>query len=95
MKVAFLTAGGIAPCLSASIGRLIKKYSDEDKSIEMMGYLHGYKGLLTGNSITMKIMDFYLHDEGLIRENWVPIDILHILKQIDVDVIQMIREKNK
>jgi len=40
-------------------------------------------------------MDFYLHDEGLIRENWVPIDILHILKQIDVDVIQMIREKNK
>ena len=38
-------------------------------------------------------MDFYLHDEGLIRENWVPIDILHILKQIDVDVIQMIREK--
>jgi hypothetical protein len=43
----------------------------------------------------MKVMDFYLHDEGLIRENWVPIDILHILKQIDVDVIQMIREKNK
>ena len=40
-------------------------------------------------------MDFYLHDEGLIRENWVPIDILHILKQMDVDVIQMIREKNK
>ena len=40
-------------------------------------------------------MDFYLHDEGLIRENWVPIDILHILKQMNVDVIQMIREKNK
>ena len=43
----------------------------------------------------MKVMDFYLHDEGLIRENWVPIDILHILKQMDVDVMQMIREKNK
>ena len=59
MKVAFLTAGGIAPCLSASIGRLIKKYSDEDKSIEMMGYLYGYKGLLTGNSITISndVMD--------------------------------------
>ena len=41
----------------------------------------------------MKVMYFYLHDEGLIRENWVPIDILHILKQMDVDVIQMIREK--
>jgi len=39
-------------------------------------------------------MEFYLHVEGLIRENWVPIDILHILKQIDVDVIQIIKEKN-
>jgi len=41
----------------------------------------------------MRVMDFYLHNDGLIRENWVPIDILHILKQIDVDVIQIIREK--
>jgi hypothetical protein len=40
----------------------------------------------------MRVMDFYLHDEGLIRENWVPIDIMHILKQIDVDVLQMIRD---
>ena len=51
MKVSFLTAGGIAPCLSASIGRLIKKYSEADSSIEMIGYLNGYKGLLSGNSI--------------------------------------------
>ena len=51
MKVAFLTAGGIAPCLSAAIGRLIKNYSEEDSTVEMMGYLHGYKGLLTGKSI--------------------------------------------
>ena len=51
MKVAFLTAGGIAPCLSASIGRLIRNYVDENSQIEMMGYLHGYKGLLSGNSI--------------------------------------------
>ena len=41
----------------------------------------------------MKVIDFYLHDEGLIRENWVPIDILHILKQMDVDVIQIIKNK--
>ena len=26
MKIAFLTAGGIAPCLSSSIGSLIEKY---------------------------------------------------------------------
>ena len=51
MRVAFLTAGGIAPCLSAAIGHLIKCYSEKDSYIEMYGYLHGYKGLLLGNSI--------------------------------------------
>ena len=51
MKVAFLTAGGIAPCLSASIGRLISNYTEYESNVKMMGYLHGYKGLLTGKSI--------------------------------------------
>ncbi|MGL4442088.1 MAG: ester cyclase, partial [Alsobacter sp.] len=40
----------------------------------------------TGRDVTMRVMDFYLHHEGLIRENWVPIDIIHLLKQMDVDV---------
>ena len=51
MRVAFLTAGGIAPCLSASIGYLIQFYSDLRNDISFIGYLNGYKGLLTGNSI--------------------------------------------
>jgi len=51
MKIAFLTAGGIAPCLSASIGRLIRNYAKASISVEMIAYLHGYKGLLTGTSI--------------------------------------------
>ena len=53
MKVAFLTAGGIAPCLSASIGRIIKNYSEKSPDVEMIGYLHGYKGLLLGKSISI------------------------------------------
>ena len=53
MKVAFLTAGGIAPCLSSSIGMLMKRYSNYDNSIEFIGYLHGYKGLLKGNKIIL------------------------------------------
>jgi len=53
MKVAFLTAGGIAPCLSASIGRLIRNYSEKDIDVTMVGYLHGYKGLLMGHSISI------------------------------------------
>ena len=51
-KVAFLTSGGIAPCLSASIGGLIEKYNELDSGIEMIGYMHGYRGLLLGNSIS-------------------------------------------
>ena len=50
-KVAFLTSGGIAPCLSASIGGLIEKYNELDSNIEMVGYMHGYRGLLLGKSV--------------------------------------------
>ena len=41
--------------------------------------------------VVMRVMDFYHHDEGLIRENWVPIDIVHILKQIGIDVFEKIK----
>ena len=51
MKVAFLTSGGIAPCLSSSIARLIYNYSKLDKDIEFIGYFYGYKGLLTDKKI--------------------------------------------
>lgn len=51
MKIAFLTSGGIAPCLSASIGRLIENYLEKYPEAEMIGYLNGYKGLLLGESI--------------------------------------------
>lgn len=51
MKIAFLTAGGIAPCLSASIGGLIEKYAEIAPGAEMIGYLNGYQGLLLANSI--------------------------------------------
>ena len=53
MKIAFLTAGGIAPCLSASIGALIEEYNKLAPNAELMGYLNGYRGLLLGKSITI------------------------------------------
>ena len=53
MKIAFLTAGGIAPCLSASIGALIEEYNNLAPNAELMGYLNGYRGLLLGKSITI------------------------------------------
>ena len=51
MKIAFLTAGGIAPCLSSSIGALIEQYAKRKPEVEMIGYLNGYRGLLLGKSI--------------------------------------------
>jgi diphosphate-dependent phosphofructokinase len=51
MKIAFLTAGGIAPCLSYAIGALIQEYTAKCPEAEMIGYLHGYAGLLRGKSI--------------------------------------------
>tara|TARA_A100001015_G_C14387957_1_gene480525 strand:- start:107 stop:247 length:141 start_codon:yes stop_codon:yes gene_type:complete len=42
MRIAFLTAGGIAPCLSASIGALIEKYNQVSPDAELYGYLNGY-----------------------------------------------------
>jgi len=53
MKIAFLTSGGIAPCLSASIGRLTENYLRDYPNATIIGYLNGYKGLLLGNSISI------------------------------------------
>ena len=50
-KVAFLTAGGLAPCLSSSIGYMIDEYTKKAPGVEMIGYVNGYMGLLKGDSI--------------------------------------------
>ena len=55
MRIAFLTAGGIAPCLSASIAALIERYNELAPDAELIGYLNGYRGLLLGKKI--KIQD--------------------------------------
>ena len=52
-KVAFLTAGGLAPCLSSSIGLLIDGYNRRDPNVEMIGYVNGYMGLLKGEYLTV------------------------------------------
>ncbi|OAM88706.1 pyrophosphate--fructose-6-phosphate 1-phosphotransferase [Termitidicoccus mucosus] len=49
-KVAILTAGGLAPCLSSAIGGLIERYTEIAPDIEIIAYRGGYKGLLLGDS---------------------------------------------
>lgn len=50
-RVAILTAGGFAPCLSTAVGGLIEHYTKELPEAEIIGYQYGYHGLLTGNFV--------------------------------------------
>jgi predicted ester cyclase len=53
----------------------------------------GFMGLPpTGRDVGMRVMDFYLHHQGLIRENWVPLDIIHLLLQMGVDVFERMQD---
>lgn len=47
-KIAMLTAGGLAPCLSAAVGGLIMEYTKKMPKAEIIGYRNGYMGLLKG-----------------------------------------------
>lgn len=49
-KVAILTAGGLAPCLSSAVGGLIERYTEVASEVEIIAYRGGYKGLLKGES---------------------------------------------
>ena len=48
-----------------------------------------------GKEITMRSLDFWRLEGGLIRENWVMVDLLHMYEQIGVDVFARLREFNK
>ncbi len=52
-KVALLTAGGLAPCLSSAVGGLIERYTELYPEIEIIAYIGGYKGLLLGEFVTI------------------------------------------
>ena len=52
-RVALLTAGGFAPCLSSAVGGLIERYTEIAPEIEIIAYEHGYWGLLKGQKIVV------------------------------------------
>lgn len=52
-RVALLTAGGFAPCLSTAVGMLIQRYNELEPQVEIIAYEHGYHGLLTGKYLTI------------------------------------------
>ncbi len=56
----------------------------------------GWLGIApSGQRVTMRSLDFWRCENGLIRENWVLVDILDVFTQIGVDVLARMREFNK
>ena len=56
----------------------------------------GWLGIApTDKRITMRSLDFWRLEKGLIRENWVLVDLLDMYDQIGVDVFARMREFNK
>lgn len=54
----------------------------------------GWLGLpSTGRPVTMRVMDFWRADAGRLAENWVMIDIPHLLTQLGVDLLALARAK--
>ena len=52
-KVALLTAGGLAPCLSSAVGGLIERYTELAPEVEIIAYRGGYAGLLRGDRMVV------------------------------------------
>ena len=67
-KVAMLTAGGLAPCLSSAVGGLIERYTDIAPEAELIAYKSGFRGLLMDYKIEitreMREKAYLLHRYG-------------------------------
>lgn len=71
--VGMLTAGGLAPCLSACVGYLMMKYQKEFPSgVKIICYKNGYKGLLLGDSVTVP-KEALARGENLLKHGGSPI----------------------
>ena len=56
----------------------------------------GWMGLPPlGREVLMRSLDFWRVENGLIRENWVLVDLLDIYRQIGIDVFARLVEFNK
>jgi predicted ester cyclase len=53
----------------------------------------GWMGIApSGQEITMRSLDFWRCENGLIRENWVLVDLLNVYHQLHIDVFSRMRE---
>ena len=53
----------------------------------------GWLGIAAANqTLTLRSLDFWRCENGMLRENWVLVDILHVYDQLGVDVFSRMRE---
>ena len=56
----------------------------------------GWMGIAPANKeVNMRSLDFWRMEDGLIRENWVLVDLLDVYAQLGLDVLGRMREFNK
>jgi predicted ester cyclase len=56
----------------------------------------GWLGIApSGQDVTLRSLDFWRVENGIIRENWVLVDLLDMFAQIGVDVLGRMRDLNK
>jgi len=56
----------------------------------------GWMGVApAGKEVLLRSLDFWRMENGLIRENWVLVDLLDLYNQVGVDVLGRVREFNK
>ncbi|MEM1036748.1 MAG: ester cyclase [Pseudomonadota bacterium] len=56
----------------------------------------GWMGIApAGKEVLLRSLDFWRVENGLIRENWVLVDLLDLYRQVGVDVLARLREFNK
>lgn len=56
----------------------------------------GWLGLpLLGRQVSLRSLDFWRLEGGLVRENWVLVDLMHLYAQVGIDPLARMREANK
>jgi predicted ester cyclase len=56
----------------------------------------GWLGLkATGKKITLRVVDYWRREDDKLKENWVFIDMPHVLKQLGIDVFALLNKEKQ
>lgn len=101
-QVPFL--GGMPDRKLDAMGDLMSHWISEGNYVSETGWPNmrltitgdGWMGIApTGQEVLLRSLDFWRVEDGLIRENWVLVDLLDLYRQIGVDVLSRMGEFNK